>query len=51
MSSEKKSSSGYVLSVDEKRQVLYASLLRFEPMADALRDTVLERVVLSGLQV
>jgi hypothetical protein len=37
------------LSLDEKRQVIYASLLRFKPEAMELRQRALERVVLTGL--
>jgi predicted nucleic acid-binding protein len=49
MSSESESSPTPVLSLDEKRQVIYASLLRFGPEAMSLRQRALERVVLSGL--
>jgi hypothetical protein len=43
------SSQSLPLSLDEKRQVIYASLLRFNPEAMELRQRALERVVLSGL--
>jgi hypothetical protein len=37
------------LSIETKRQALYASLLRYAPEAGSLRDRALQRVVLSGL--
>ena len=37
------------LTPDEKRQVLYASLLRFEPAMRSLREEALNRVVMSSL--
>lgn len=43
------SSPAATLSLDEKRQVIYASILRFQPEAMELRQRALERVVLSGL--
>jgi len=49
MSSTNEPSPISTLSLDEKRQVIYASVLRFQPEAMELRQRALERVVLSGL--
>ena len=43
-------SSASALSIDDKRQVIYAALLRFNPEAMELRQRALERMVLNGLQ-
>ncbi|MDX6499115.1 MAG: hypothetical protein QOG23_2375 [Blastocatellia bacterium] len=42
-------SSAALLSIDDKREVIYAALLRFNPEAMELRQRGLDRVVLSGL--
>jgi hypothetical protein len=49
MSSINESSPISTLSLDEQRQVIYASRLRFQPEAMELRQRALERVVLGGL--
>jgi DNA-binding HxlR family transcriptional regulator len=49
MSTPIESSQSQTLSLEEKRQVIYASLLRFKPEAMELRQRALERVVLSAL--
>jgi hypothetical protein len=49
MNPEPESSSNSILNLDEKRQVIYAALLRFNPEAMELRQRGLERVVLNGL--
>jgi hypothetical protein len=38
-----------ILTLDEQRQIFYASLLRFSEEANILRDVALDRVILCGL--
>src|SRR5688572_11158685 len=41
--------SSVLLTTDVKRQVLYATLLRFEPAMRSLREVALDRIVLGAL--